>query len=188
MGNSFSDALARSCGVPDSLATCVCADPDQLDPDLDAVMPKFYVNNAILSSEVILSAQRSWNKIMQGTSMNYIYLKSTDGFLYTDAIDWFGHTFFITLFEQYPSIIPLFHIHIVEISKMFVLKFDSIVKLLDDPEQCLVTLETLARTHSQYGVHAIQYGIFGDVFMLTLRNTLKSDYTDYTHTSWIKVC
>jgi hemoglobin-like flavoprotein len=168
---------------------CVCTEDDEgLDPDIAAVMPQFYVKDCNLTTEVVLSVQRSWNKIMHGTSMNYLHLKSSEGFQYEDAIDWFGQTFFINLYEAYPAVISLFHIHLKEMGRIFVVKFDSIVKLLDEPEKCAAVLEALAKTHSQYGVHAVQYGIFGDILFLTLRNTLKSDYTDYTHTSWIKVC
>lgn len=179
MGNVF---------TPPDLASCVsCTEPDGMDPDLLAALPKFYISNPKLTIEVISSVQRSWNKIMHGTSRNYLYLKSTEGFAHSDSISWFGHTFFINLFESYPGVIPLFHMHISDLGKIVVNKFDSIIALLPATDKCATVLEDLARTHATYGVRAIQYGLFVDVFLLTLKNVLKSDYTDYTENSWIKV-
>ena len=180
MGNALTPTL--------DLAACVtCSDGDGMDPDLLAALPNFYINNPKLSSEVISSVQRSWNKIMHGTSRNYLYLKSTDGFSHEDSLSWFGHTFFINLFESYPSVIPLFNMHISDLGKVVVNKFDSIISLLLTLDKCGTILEDLARTHATYGVRAIQYGLFVDVFLLTLKNVLKADYTDYTESSWIKV-
>jgi hemoglobin-like flavoprotein len=182
--------LKRAMGnmlTPDLSACVSCSESDSMDPDLLAALPNFYVNDPKLTSEVISSVQRSWNKIMHGTSRNYLYLKGTEGFPHEDSLSWFGHTFFINLFESYPSVIPLFNMHISDLGKVVVNKFDSIVALLPTLPKCATVLEDLARTHATYGVRAIQYGLFVDVFLLTLKNVLKADYTDYTEGSWIKV-
>lgn len=142
--------------APDLTACVSCTETDTMDPDLLAALPKFYIRNPKLSSEVISSVQRSWNKIMHGTSRNYLYLKSMEGFIHPDSVSWFGHTFFINLFESYPGVIPLFHLHISDLGTIVVHKFDSIIDLLPSVEKCTAVLEDLARTHATYGVRAIQ--------------------------------
>lgn len=176
---------------------CVCLDPsssdDAIDPDVAALMPSFFASQPgaqhlqRLSEETVMSVQRSWNKIMMGTARNYLYLKSTPAFIYTDSLDWFGQTFFVNLFEHYPSIIPLFTVHMSELGRVLAIKMGEIVDLLTDPPKCSAILIELAREYSLLGVHAVHYGMFAEIFLITLKNTLKEDYSDYAHTSWVKV-
>jgi hemoglobin-like flavoprotein len=175
----------------------VCLDSgspdDAIDPDVAALMPTFFVlqpganQHHRLSEETVMSVQRSWNKIMMGTARNYLYLKSTPGFIYTDSLDWFGQTFFVNLFEHYPSIIPLFTVHMSEMGRVLVIKMGEIVDLLTEPPRCTAAVTELAREQSLLGVHAVHYGMFAEIFLITLKNTLKEDYSDYAHTSWVKV-
>jgi hemoglobin-like flavoprotein len=37
------------------------------------------------------------------------------------------------------------------------------------------------------GVHAVEYGIFGDSLLFALRDCLQDEYTAYTESCWIKV-
>lgn len=166
--------------------SCFCLEDNEEKPV--NVYPEYYISNPEITPEDLNAVRKSWRKIIDSTSLNFKRLKGGDSkFSFGSGGEWLGNVFFENLFELHPAAIYLFPVDTSRSSSNFTRRLTELLDTVERPNDIYMALMELAVKHAKYGVHAVQYGIFGTVLFKSLRTCLGEEYTDYVSTSWIKV-
>ena len=64
---------------------------------------------------------------------------------------------------------------------------NKLLTCLEDSNEIHASLMEIAIALASRGVHAVQYGIFGEALLLTLHDCLKDEFTPYMKSCWVKV-
>jgi hemoglobin-like flavoprotein len=170
--------------------SCVCLDDDDEEErnPYACVMPSFYVHDHSFTKEDLTAVLKSWMLIVNNKGALYLKLKPDKDFTFGDEIIWFGSIFYEYFIGVYPA--ATFVVDDQSISQHSHHISDLITQILqsiDNTNEIHVILMDLAIKNSRRGVHAIEYGIFLDSLLHTLKHCLSEDFTLYTEKCWIKV-
>lgn len=175
--------------------SCICLEEEiqqERNPSL-YVMPYFYLEDHTFTKEDLNAVIKSWLLIINSKSSLYLKLKSSNSFdsknfHFEDEISWFGFIFYQYFINIYPAASTLIDegsiaVYSLRISTLIT----DILQNIDNTNEIHATLIDTAIKNSRLGVHAIEYGIFFESFLYTLKYCLNEDYTLYTEKCWIKV-
>lgn len=171
---------------------------------IDLMMPLYFdpVDCSLLEHQV---AEQSWNLVLTDSSPEFLVKKGTEGFPYTSSVTLFYDTFYVRLFDIYPTAKQLFKSDIKDQGKFLVMMMSLALSEYSKPSQFDKSLVKLAEIHFKKGVKATECksaistlrckfsdflpdGIVGDVLFWTLRRVLGSDYfTPALLRIWIKI-
>jgi hemoglobin-like flavoprotein len=169
-----------------SLYECVCFSDNVSSQDASSsVYPSFYVTCYNFTVEDLNCVRDSWSKIENATGLHFIKLKSSPDFKYSSLMKYFWDNFLDKLHDRYPSISNL--LLSSECTCRFMKTIGNILDIMDNSNEIHTALIGIALHHAKNGVHAIQYGLFGEIFLQTLQHCLAFQFTEYTKESWIKV-
>jgi hemoglobin-like flavoprotein len=99
--------------------------------------------------------------------------------------DQVGRIFYDRLFTIAPETRPLFKGDIDAQSRKLMDTLALAIGMLRDMPSLVVTLETLARRHVEYGVRDEHYDKVGDALMWTLQQGLGPAFTPEARTAWV---
>jgi len=151
------------------------------------LMQPAYYCSIPLTVEDSARAKASWDHIVNNTSPLFLELKAKGELLeFEKAEEWFHKTFYRRLFDVHPLAQHMFRDPSAQ-GKFLVALFSFIFTSLEDNEKFDQILVRLAKSHSDKGVKAVEYGIIGSVLFWTLEHTLgPSIYDADTHLAWTK--
>lgn len=95
--------------------------------------------------------------------------------------------FYNTLFEMDPALKPLFKNNLTEQGKKLMTMLDAAVKLLNDPDKLVPTLQKLGSRHNDYGVLPQHYDTVGAALLKTLETGLGEDFTLPVRKAWTAI-
>ena len=168
--------------------SCVCLDDDDSRDPYGCVMPSFYVQEHNFTKENLNAVMKSWKLVINSKSALYLKLKQEKDFRWGDEMIWFGSIFYDYFIRIYPTATMTFDENsISHYSHQLSDLMTQILRSIENTNETHVILMDLAIKNSRRGVHAIEYGIFLESFLRTLRHCLGEDYTSYTEESWVKV-
>jgi hemoglobin-like flavoprotein len=169
--------------------SCICLEDDDEDRDPYAcVMPSFYLQDHNFTKEDLNAVIKSWMLIINSKSALYLKLKQEKDFHWSDETIWFGSIFYDYFIRIYPAVTVVVDDNsISHYSHNISDLITQILQSIENPNETHVILMDMTIKNSQRGVHAIEYGIFLESFLRTLKHCLGEDYTPYTEQSWIKV-
>lgn len=169
--------------------SCICLDDEDNRNPYACVMPSFYIEDHSITKEDLNAVVKSWMLIINNKSALYLKLKAEKEFHFEDEVIWFGTVFYEYFVRIYPAAAVLLdELSITHYSHNISGLITQILQSIDNANEIHVILMDLAIKNSRLGVHAIEYGIFLESFLLSLKHCLSEDYTTYTEKCWIKVC
>lgn len=92
--------------------------------------------------------------------------------------------FYTRLFEQHPSLRPLFKTDILHQGQKLIHTLDLIVESLSSLDELIPRAHALGLTHQAHGVLPEQYNAVGDALMWMLEALLEEDFTDDVALAW----
>ncbi|GAA0818931.1 hypothetical protein GCM10009111_22350 [Colwellia asteriadis] len=95
--------------------------------------------------------------------------------------------FYNTLFKMDPSLKALFPDDITEQGKKLITMLDSAVKLLNNPEKLIPTVQKLGVRHLNYGTKREHYDTVGAALLKTLAEGLGNEFTPSVKKAWSEV-
>jgi hemoglobin-like flavoprotein len=168
--------------------SCVCLeDDDEARDPYACVMPSFYVQEHNFTKEDLNAVIKSWMLVINSKSALYLKLKQEKDFHWSDEIIWFGSIFYDYFISIYPAVTTFDENSISHYSHHISDLITQILQSIENTNETHVILLDMTIKNSRRGVHAIEYGIFLESFLRTLKHCLGEDYTPYTEQSWIKV-
>jgi hemoglobin-like flavoprotein len=148
----------------------------------------WYFQKGVLTSEDLSTARKSWKLIRDNKSPEYI---ANARILPPSCGIWTCSLFYKHLFEVAPETVVLFKGIDMESQAMMLLQMISYLigypQDDDDDGSYTIILRNLATRHVGYGVKAHQFGIMGEVLLVTLKRVLGSEFTEETSKAWIRV-
>lgn len=150
------------------------------------MQPTYYIKDP-LTSEDTIRAKDSWAHIINNTSPRFAELKAKGELQeFEKAEDWFHKSFYARLFDVHPLSKQMFRDPASQ-GKFLVALFSFIFTSLEDTAKFDSKLKHLAKSHSDKGVKAVEYGVIGSVLFWTLEHTLGATIYDVeTHLAWTK--
>lgn len=95
-----------------------------------------------------------------------------------------GDVFYSRLFQQTPSLRPMFGNDMTAQYGKLVEMLSIVVARLDRLETVTADIRELAIRHVQYGVRPAHYKLVGDALLWTLGKGLGKDWTDEVREAW----
>lgn len=169
-----------------SISSCVCTELDSETP-LTSVLPLYYTEDHSLTSEDVAAIRSSWEKIISSTGSHFSKLKRNKTTKHSSCSALFGESLFDRLVDIHPAAAYLFKSPIDKHVPVFVAKLSEILATIENSTAVHTLLINLAVAHSKIGVHAIQYGIFGECLFHALYFALQEEFTAYVCEAWVKV-
>lgn len=111
------------------------------------VMPLYYVKDAFATADDIWRARASWKLITEDASPEYLKLKNDpeNPLAAESCMAWFFTSFYDHLFEIHPSSRQQFKNDIGVQGRAFANMIDTSLRLIDDPEHLVKTLNEVAK-------------------------------------------
>ena len=150
------------------------------------VTPKYFVTDEVKDDDIHL-CRTSWRKLIDGSAAEFRLKKNTAEFANISCLTWFYRTFYQRLFDVNPSARHFFVEDAESQGRLLMGIISTILNQLKDHAKFQGILTSLAHVHSERGIRAMQYGLFGNVLFWTLSYCLGADYDDFTSLAWIRV-
>lgn len=98
-----------------------------------------------------------------------------------------GQLFYKNLFEQDPSLQPMFKGDMQAQAQKLTTMITAAVSKLDDLDTLVPILQDLGKRHGGYGVLPQHYDTVGAALLKTLEQGLGDDFTPQTKQAWVSV-
>jgi nitric oxide dioxygenase len=99
--------------------------------------------------------------------------------------DDFADTFYTTLFDRYPAVIPLFEkTDLPEQKKKLVTALAMVVKNIKTPDVITEKLKQLGSKHVGYGAEVAHFDAVGECILHALQTTLGNGWNDEVAEAW----